>query len=195
MDTWKQFEQNVITHSAAHHLMAIDTLVQRHGYARVSDVARQLEITRGSVSISLKPLKAAGLVEQDENKFLRLSAQGQHLVDILRARRFVINKFLVEVLRVSKEQAEIDGCKIEHLLSAETASRLTTMLRFLGSDDEAAEEFTRGLAEFDVACPRDMEECPCCEHECLLDLAGRRLSEQPNDEEAHAKPTGAVHTE
>ena len=68
VETWKEFDHNEITHSAAHHLMAIDDLVQRLGYARVSDVARKLDITRGSVSISLQPLKREGLIEQDENR-------------------------------------------------------------------------------------------------------------------------------
>ncbi len=194
MDTWKQFDQNIITHSAAHHLMAIDTLVGRHGYARVSDVARQLEITRGSVSISLKPLKAAGLVEQDENKFLRLSATGQHLVDIIRARRFVVVEFMTKVLGVSREQAEIDGCKIEHLLSAETAEKLTTMLRYLASGDKVPEAFLKGLAKFDTECEHDVEECPCCEHQCLNDLVGQKLSDSVESEEGHDQPAGAVHT-
>lgn len=36
MDTWKEFDQNIITHRAAHHLMAIDDLVSRLGYAAAS---------------------------------------------------------------------------------------------------------------------------------------------------------------
>ena len=128
MDTWKKFSENSITHSAAHHLMAIDTLVRQRGYARVSDIARLLEITRGSVSLSLKPLKAEGLVEQDANRFVRLSDRGQELVDELRGRRRIIIRFLTEVLGVGPDQAEIDGCKIEHLLSAETTERLATLL-------------------------------------------------------------------
>ena len=80
MDTWKEFDHNVITHSAAHHLMAVDDLIQSLGYARVSDVARVLGITRGSVSISLKPLREAGLLVQDDNKHLKLSDRGRQLV-------------------------------------------------------------------------------------------------------------------
>ena len=33
MDAWKEFDQNVVSHSAAHHLMPVDDLVQRLGYA------------------------------------------------------------------------------------------------------------------------------------------------------------------
>jgi len=191
MDIWKQFEQNVITHSAAHHLMATDSLIRRLGYARVSDVARQLEITRGSVSISLKPLKAEGLVEQDENRFLRLSPRGQHLVDVLRARRFVIVRFLSRILGIDEQQAEIDSCKIEHLLSAETAERLTDFLRYIGGDEERARRFREGLAEFDRSCAHRVGECPCCEHECLGELTSRDLSE--NKAGAHGREHDTVH--
>ncbi len=191
MDTWKQFDQNVISHSAAHHLMAIDTLIRRLGYARVSDVARQLEITRGSVSISLKPLKAEGLVEQDENRFLRLSPRGQHLVDVLRARRFVIVQFLSRVLGVEPQQAEIDSCKIEHLLSTETAERLTDFLRYIAGDDERARRFRQGLADFDRTCEHRVGECPCCEHECLGELTSRDLSD--NKAAVHGPEHDPVH--
>ena len=192
MDTWKKFEQNVITHSAFHHLMAIDTLIRRNGYARVSDIARQLEITRGSVSISLKPLKAEGLVDQDENRFLRLSERGQQIVDVLRARRVVITKFLAEVLGVEPGQAEIDGCKIEHLLSAETAERLTHLLRFLGCGEERARAFLSAWARFDPSCEHRVDVCPCCEYECLGELAASEIA-AASAEDTHDPTSGAVH--
>ena len=76
MDSWKEFEHNPITHSAAHHLVAIAELLEKFGYARVSDVARLLEITRGSVSVTLKGLKQRGLVTEDGRRFLGLSDDG-----------------------------------------------------------------------------------------------------------------------
>ena len=39
-------------------------------------------------------------------------------------RKQVLLDFLVNVLKVSAEQAEIDSCKTEHLISAETARKL-----------------------------------------------------------------------
>ncbi len=167
MDVWKQFEKNVITHSAAHHLMAVDSLIRCHGYARVSDIARLLEITPGSVSLSLKPLKADGFVVQDENRFLRLSPRGQRLVDLMRARRSVIVKFLCDTLGVDRHQAEIDSCKIEHLLSGETAGRLTDFLRFMRSGKSAARTFLERFAQFDRKCEHNRDGCPCPQQECI----------------------------
>ncbi len=175
MQTWKAFDANVITHSAAHHLMAIAELVARLGYARVSDIARQLNITRGSVSISLQPLKKAGLVLQDENRHLRLSEQGQALVGAIRTKRTVVQRLFSELLGVDNQQAEIDACKLEHLVSNETARRLISFLRFLDTDRAAATEFLARWSAFDPSCSARPEACPTCDSECLA----RKVSDAP----------------
>lgn len=172
VETWKEFDQNVISHSAAHHLMAVDDLIQRYGYARVSDVARQLGITRGSVSISLQPLKKAGLVVQDENRHLRLSEQGQALVGAIKTKRLLAQRMFVEVLGVPAEQAEIDACKLEHLLSNETARHILSFLKFLDSNRVAALEFRRAWQTFDPSCSHEPDACPSCDHACLAKNVG-----------------------
>lgn len=127
-DVWKSFEENNITHSAAHHLLAIMELREKRGYARVTDVARHLNITTGSASTNLKNLKAKDLVDEDENKFLILSEKGERLASLVLRRKKVLHSFLTEVLDVSEEQAEIDACKTEHLISLETTSKLEEFL-------------------------------------------------------------------
>ena len=124
MDVWKLFEENNLTHSAAHHLLAIRELKKTRGYARVTDVAKHLNITTGSASTNLKSLKSKGLIVEDDNRFLNLSPQGETLVEAVVSRKHIFKNFLVEILRVSEEQAEIDSCKTEHLISAETAKKL-----------------------------------------------------------------------
>lgn len=167
MEVWKEFDHNIITHSAAHHLMAVDDLIQKFGYARVSDVARLLNITRGSVSISLKPMKEAGLIVQDENRHLQLSPSGQQLVDAIKAKRLLVKRMLADVLGVDPEQAEIDACKMEHLISAETAGRLVAFLRFVDSDQPRKDAFLAAWNAFESSCGHKPGECPICEGECI----------------------------
>ncbi len=129
METWKEFDANELTHSAAHHLLAIHELGEQYGgWARVSDIARQLGITRGSVSINLRGLKKRGLVETDEHHMVRLSVEGDRYVAGLTAKKAAVQAFLTDVLNVSALQAEIDSCKIEHLVSEETLERLNEFL-------------------------------------------------------------------
>lgn len=124
MDVWKEFSENVITHSAAHHLLAIMELSEKRGYARVTDVAKFLEITTGSASTNLKSLKQKGLVVEDENRFLSLSEEGDSIAKAILNRRHVLENFFINVLKVSEEQAEKDACKTEHLLSKETTIKM-----------------------------------------------------------------------
>ena len=124
LDVWKKFEENNITHSAAHHLLAILELREKRGYARVTDVARELNITTGSASTNLKSLKGKNLISEDDNRFLFLSLDGEAIAKAILTRKKIFQKFLIEILKVSPEQAEIDACKTEHLISGETAAKL-----------------------------------------------------------------------
>ena len=128
MDTWKHFEANSLTHSALHYLAAVHELRKKRGYARVTDVAKLLSVTRGSASLNLKVLRAKRLVLEDENKFLSLSRRGQALVSEALAGRNVFLKFLTKILKVKPAQAEIDACKVEHLLSLETIKKMRVFM-------------------------------------------------------------------
>jgi DtxR family transcriptional regulator, Mn-dependent transcriptional regulator len=129
MDVWKQFEENKITHSAAHHLIAVLELRESRGYARVTDVAKQLNITTGSASTNLKNLKQKQLIIEDDNRFLDLSPEGEQLARLVLRRKKALEDFLVHVLEVDPEQAAIDVCKTEHLISLETTEKLERFVK------------------------------------------------------------------
>lgn len=182
-DVWKQFEQNPISHSAAHHVVAIVELLEQHGYARVSDVARLLNITRGSASLTLKSLKQRGLVAEDENRFLKLSEEGEKVAASVRGRAFVIRRFFREVLGVSAEEAEVDACKIEHLVSLSTAERLAQFIRCFLADDPHSADFRAEWQEHERVCDHDPRNCPACQLECLTTLVHGRNGSQTETEE------------
>jgi DtxR family transcriptional regulator, Mn-dependent transcriptional regulator len=151
-----------LTHSAAHHLLATAELIDRCGYARVSDIARRLGLTRGSVSVAMKSLKSGGLAEQDDNAFFRLTDRGTKTVASLRGRHEVVQRFMVEVLGLSQERAHREGCRLEYLIEPETARRLSGLLKFWNDNNLAssAGEYIGGH------CPSchglQTETCPCC---------------------------------
>ena len=169
METWKEFEASEVTHSVAHHLLAIHELGRNYGgWARVSDIARQLDITRGSVSINLRSIKKRGLVLEDDHRQVKLSPEGLRIVRGLLAKKAALAAFLQQVLGVAPAQADVDSCKIEHLLSDATAERLIQFLRFLLSDDRAAVAAMMKFRQFGQDCP-DPDTCPVCDGECLTD--------------------------
>lgn len=147
MDTWKAFDQN-LTHSAVHHLVTIAELLEEFGYARVSDVARDLEITRGSASITLKRLRELGLVDNDERRFLLLTEAGRQIAESTRVKKRLMMQLFTEVLGVDAEQANVDTCKIEHLVSNATATRTAELLAFFESGRPEVKAFLDALKAF-----------------------------------------------
>jgi Mn-dependent DtxR family transcriptional regulator len=168
-EVWKSFEENLLTHSAAHYLMTIRELLEAQGYARVTDIAKRMNITRGSCSISLKPLKKRGLVTEDANKFLTLSVEGRHLAEMVERNDELLETFFRDVLGVNDDQAEVDACKIEHLLSLETSVKLCRFIEYVRSDQKAARDFLRLLQRQNLPCSTDKNTCPHCRKTCAFD--------------------------
>ena len=175
-EVWKTYEDNALTHSAAHYLMTIHDLLQTQGYARVTDIAKRLNITRGSCSISLKPLKRRGLVVEDANKFLLLSPEGRRLALVVEKNDELLEFFFRDVLGVTPEQAEIDACKIEHLLSIESSVKLAAFIRVMRSDQKAVKDFAKLVRKETTTCTQGSDRCPACEEECFYELKDREAA-------------------
>jgi DtxR family Mn-dependent transcriptional regulator len=175
METWKEFEANELTHSAAHHLLAIyDVGLQYGGWARVSDIARRLDITRGSVSINLRALQKRGWIETGEHHLVRLSPRGLKAAQGVMAKRVIVKAFLSEVLGTPDPQADIDSCKVEHLISDATGERLARFTRLLTSGDPVAHAFLERFRSTPGECPDDRT-CDVCKGHCFVDELKRAI--------------------
>ena len=168
-EVWKSYEDNTLTHSAAHYLMTIHELLAAQGYARVTDIAKRLNITRGSCSISLKPLKKRGLVVEDANKFLSLSKEGRQMAEIVERNDQLLEQFFRDVIGVDPDQAEIDACKIEHLLSIESSVKLCNFIECILSEDKTARAFMQTLRKHQDHCHHEAKSCPHCQDTCFFD--------------------------
>ncbi len=136
---WREFDRSPVTHSAAHYLMAVDALRREFGYARITDVARRLEVTRGAASMAVAQLKRRALVAEDPHRFLLLTAKGARLVRQVEQNFGILSRFLEEVIGVSSDVAHADACKMEHLLSLQTGRRLVDFMQAALSDTSASE--------------------------------------------------------
>ncbi len=120
---------NDLTHSMAHYLLTIHKLREEKGYARVTDIAKELGVTKGSVSTALNNLKKRELVEEDESKFLSLSKVGHDEVHQILSVRTLMFYFFKDIIKVDKKIAHNDSCLMEHLLSSETREGLFNFMQ------------------------------------------------------------------
>ena len=166
--TWKKFDEVELTHSSVHHLMAIHTLIKENGYARGVDVAKYLDITRGSVSITLHKLIDKEYIFEDDNKFVKLTDFGQQYVESVISQRRTLILFFTEILDIPRDTAEADACRIEHLLSQKSGEKLIMFMHYLLSDSPEAHVFRKGFRNFNFIC-QSVKNCNVCENTCFFE--------------------------
>jgi DtxR family Mn-dependent transcriptional regulator len=121
-----------LSHSMVHYLLTIHKLKEIKGYARVTDIAKELNLTKGSVSTALNNLKKRELVvEEEDSKFLLLTDQGHHEVHRILSSRTLLFYFLRDFVGVSEAAAEKDSCLMEHLMSSETSVKFFDFMKKL----------------------------------------------------------------
>lgn len=127
--TIQHTSDNELTHSMAHYLLTIHKLKEIKGYARVTDIAKDMGLTKGSVSTALNNLKKRELVVEDESKFLSLSETGHEEVHSILSNRTLLYYFLKDFLGVDDEVAHKDSCLMEHLLSEDTREKFFNFMK------------------------------------------------------------------
>lgn len=142
---WRAFEENEISHSAAHYLMAISAFMRGNFEPKPADLARQLGISRSAVSVQLKALAHQGLLRMNESKRVVLTRPGADLVGQIVQKRHALREFLEDVLGVKPRTAELDSCKIEHLISEETSDALIRLTEFIRLQDEKGRAFLKNF--------------------------------------------------
>ena len=113
--------------SAEMYLESILLLQEKQGHVRAIDVARHTGYTKPSVSRAVGLLKANGHITVDPSGFIELTDSGKSLAEKVLERHRILTEFL-ERIGVSRQTADDDACKIEHVISDETIECIKSFL-------------------------------------------------------------------
>lgn len=113
-----------ITGSMEDYLEAISIAYNGEDGARVTDIKILMNVKTPSVSGALKALKKRGLITHEKYGLVKLTKEGQSIAREVKKKHSVISAFLRDIVGVRPATAEIDACKIEHILSKETFVKL-----------------------------------------------------------------------
>ncbi len=117
-----------MTESLEMYLETISLLHDRNRIARVTDIAKELGVSKPSVHTALHELERRGLIEHEHYGEVFLTPSGKAASASIRERHTALAGFLREVLGVSPAVAEQDACRMEHILSDETMARIMEAL-------------------------------------------------------------------
>ena len=105
------------------YLETILVLSKKGAPVRSLDVARQLNVSKPSVSRAMGILKNGNYIVIDEQGYITLTAEGSKIAKKIYERHIVISELLME-LGVDMKTAEEDACRIEHVISDKTFKAL-----------------------------------------------------------------------
>ena len=93
------------------------------GMVRSVDVARHMEVSKPSVCHAVATLRDGGFLTMDEDHFLHLTDVGREVAEKIYERHCFFTEQLIAA-GVDPRTAEADACRIEHIISDESFSRL-----------------------------------------------------------------------
>jgi len=110
---------------------AILELEEKEGSARVTGVSKKLSVSKPSVSEALALLKKRGVITHAPYSTIRLTEKGKRLAKKVRWRHEILSGFLTDILGIQREKADVQACRMEHVLEPETIEKLCRLGAFL----------------------------------------------------------------
>jgi len=101
--------------------------ISEKGSVRPTMIADMVGVSGPTVTATLKRLESRGLVTRERSEVL-LTTEGRAMaLDIIRRHR-ISERFLVDTLGMSWDEAHEDACRLEHALSPRVLARLEAFL-------------------------------------------------------------------
>lgn len=116
-------------------------------------LSKELGIAPGSVTQMLKKLENLGYIEYTPYRGATLTDEGMKIAQKITRKHRILEKFLLDILKVKEENIHDQACEMEHTLSDEAERALCTMLHHpdLCPDDNVI-----------PACDLDFDSCQQC---------------------------------
>jgi len=101
--------------------MYLETILvlSKKGDVRSIDIAKEMNFSRPSVSVTVHNLENENYIKISENGLITLEPKGLEIAEKIYERHTVLTE-VFELIGVPADIAEQDACKIEHVISPET---------------------------------------------------------------------------
>ena len=121
----------IIGESAENYLETILILIKKKGSVRSVDIATELGFSKPSVCVAMRNLREHGYITTDGDGLIKLTESGSEIAERVFRRHETITKWLM-MIGVSSDQAAIDACRLEHVISQESFDCLCEYMKDRG---------------------------------------------------------------
>ena len=103
----------------------------KNGCAKVTDIAKLLDVKKASVTGALSCLSEKGLINYAPYAPITLTENGETEAKKILQRHEVMSLFLKKILYLSEEEAVLNACRMEHIMTEEMFERIKTFSCFI----------------------------------------------------------------
>lgn len=120
---------NRISEALEDYLETIYIFSLKKSSVRITDISLCLGISKPSVNRAVNTLKNKGLVSHEPYGDVILTQIGREKGKLLYDRRKLIEKFLTDVLALTRDDAEKEACQLEHNISDSTVDKMASFMK------------------------------------------------------------------
>jgi DtxR family Mn-dependent transcriptional regulator len=153
------------------YLEAIFQIVARKHAVRAKDISARLGVNKSSVTGALHTLASKGLIYYAPYDVITLTPRGRTLAKGVVRRHEVLHDFLVKVLAVDEEEAELSACRMEHALSGRILERLVRFIEFLETCPRGRDRWVERFKRY-CECGEGQAPCEMCQYLDLEEAEG-----------------------
>ena len=110
---------------------------------KASQLARNLNISRASVSEALAKLVSKGLIKYESYGVIKLTEKGKIEGVRVYHKHNILKEFFEKILSVTPLEAEDFGCKIEHIIPKKILERIRQYTLYCERHPEVIENFNK----------------------------------------------------
>ena len=155
-----------LSESLEDYLEVILKLEQSQRVARAKDIAEKTKVQRGSVTSALKNLKEKKLINYEPYSFITLTPKGKKLAKEITHRHAVLRNFLLMILQLDEETAELTACRMEHAIDNQSLEKLLLLFDFIYKCPRVGKDWVEAFLDDCSSGKLNREQCERCIDSC-----------------------------
>ena len=133
--------KTVLTSGLEDYLEVISNYLKMYKKVRAIDIAKELKVSRASVSEALKRLAEKGFINYGRYGDIEITETGQTAAAAVIEKHTLLQKFFKDILGLEEQEAAENACKIENVISEKVLERLNQFVKFNEDSPDFIREF------------------------------------------------------
>ena len=118
-----------ITASVEDYLEIIYDQLEKTQKIKAVDISKKLNISRASVTEALQKLAQKNYIKYEKNCPIELTETGRAIAKEVVYKHQILCEFFTKILKIEKEEAEINACRIEHVITQKAFEKIIELVK------------------------------------------------------------------